>query len=247
MTADQIEQVRFALSRPRYSGWPGPPVVPGRWRDLDIEAALETLVSVSGWLAENLHIRDFALDWTIDRVRLRPLACYSDALLVEFGGHAGYGRPGLINLILHQQGMTLLDSGSGVIHALNDSLPPHLETPEQRLDYLLLFMNWVHGDNGRFQPVGSLTELKSRLQPDAAPQLPATTLSPFSEIIPPEGEEAEVAATLSGTVLYGSSVFRAVMTLYSDGRVQMLDDEVLIEDLPVREEAMAGPLLYSRP
>lgn len=246
MTPDQIDQLRFALSRPRNAGWPTPPVVPGRWRELEPESALETVVAVNDWLSENRNIRNFALDWSIDRVRTRPLACYPGALLVEFGGHAGYGRPGLINLVLHADGMALLDGGSSVIHALNDKLSPPLETSEQRLDYLSLFMNWVHGDNGRFQPIGTLSDLQARLEPDAKPELPAGTLRPFAEIPPPEGDDGNAIAHLSGTVLYATSLFRAVMTVYPDGLVQMQDDEVLIENLPVREEAITGPLLYSR-
>lgn len=246
MTPEQTEQIRFALSRPRYASWPSPPIVPGLWRDLEPDAALETLVSASDWLSEHRNIRNFALDWSIDRVRVRPLACYTDVLLVEFSGHAGYGRPGLINLVLHADGMALLDGGSSVIHGLNHRLKLQFETLEQKLDYLSLFMNWVHGDNGRFQPVGSLTELQSRLQPGADAPMPAGTLQAFAEVSPRDGHDGEPIAWLSGTVLYGTSLFRAVMTVYPDGLVQMLDDEVLVEDLPVREEVMAGPLLHTR-
>jgi hypothetical protein len=244
MTSAQIEQLRFALSQPRYANWPAAPIVPGNWRDLSGDVAVNTVIAVCEWLEDERDIRNLAADWSIDRVRVRPLSCYEDTVLVEMGGHAGFGRPGLINVIVHEDGMALLNGRSAIIHDLNEELSPLLNTPLQRLDYVQLFMNWVHGDEGRFQPVGRETELVSRLVPGSDVSAASSALVPFAEVDPPEDSPA--IACFTGTVLYGTSLFRSVMTLSSGGLMEMIDDEPLATDLPVREEYLAGPMIISR-
>lgn len=244
MTAAQIEQLRYSLSQPRYADWPAAPIVPGEWRDLSGDLALSTVISICEWLENERDIRNLAAHWSIDRIRVRPLTCYEDSHLVELGGHAGYGRPGLMNVVLHEDGMTLLNGMSIVIHDLNDELPPLLETAAQQLEYLQLFMNWVHGDEGRFQPVGSEAALRTRLLPEAQVSLKLPALSAF-EPAPPPGE-VDALAFFSGTVLYGASLFRSVMAVRKGGFVEMIDDEVLMTDLPVREESLVGPMITNR-
>jgi len=244
MTSAQIEQLRFALSQPRYASWPAPPIVPGNWRDLSGDVALDTVIAVCEWLEDERDIRNLAIDWSIDRVRVRPLSCYEDTVLVEMGGHAGFGRPGLINVVIHEDGMALLNGRSATIHDLNEDLSPLLTTPLQRLDYVQLFMNWVHGEDGRFQPVGQETELISRLLPGSDASALTTALMPFEESGPTEDSPA--IARFTGTVLYGASLFRSVMALSPGGLMEMIDDEPLATDMPVREESLAGPMIVSR-
>ena len=76
MTSAQIEQLRFALSQPRYASWPAPPIVPGNWRDLAGDVAVDTVTAVCEWLEDERDICNLAVDWSIDRVRVRPLSCY---------------------------------------------------------------------------------------------------------------------------------------------------------------------------
>ncbi|PKP83325.1 MAG: hypothetical protein CVT79_00500 [Alphaproteobacteria bacterium HGW-Alphaproteobacteria-18] len=244
MTPTQTEQLRFALSQPRYARWPAPPVVPGSWRDLSGDLAFNTVVAICQWLEGERHIQNLAIDWSIDRVRMRALSCYEDAMLIELAGHAGFGRPGLINVIVHEEGMALLNGSSAIFHRLNEALPPSLETPAQRLDYLNLFMNWVHAEHGRFQPIGTEADLRARLRLEAAETLQPVPLSCFEESPAPENTGA--LAHYTGTVLYGDTLFRTVMALSPGGLVEMLDEEVLIADLPVREESLAGPMIITQ-
>ena len=244
MISAQIEQLRFALSQPRYASWPAPPIVPGNWRDLSGDVAVDTVIAVCEWLEDERDIRNLAADWSVDRVRVRALSCYEDTVLVEMGGHAGFGRPGLINVLVHENGMALLNGRSAIIHDLNEELAPLLTTPLQRLDYVQLFMNWVHADEGRFQPVGREQELLSRLLPGADASALISLLVPFEEFDP--SPKNETIARFSGTVLYGASLFRSVMALSSGGLMEMIDDEPLATDLPVREEQLAGPMIISR-
>lgn len=244
MTPAQIEQLRFALSNPRYEGWTAPPIIPGSWRELTGEMALNTIIAICEWLEDERDVKNLAIEWTVDRVRVRNLTCYEDTVLVELAGHAGYGRPGLINVIVHEDGMALLDGTSAVIHDLNMELPPILDTHHQRLDYLHLFMNWVHASEGRFQPVSTQEDLLPRLLPEAGKAAEAISLSPFTETAPEE--ETEALAHYTGTVLYGGSLFQAVMAIYPRGLVEMIDDDVLLTDLPVREEGLIGPMIVSR-
>lgn len=244
MTPTQIEHLRFNLSQPRNSDWPAPPVVPGHWRDLSGDLALNTIIAICEWLEDERDISNLAADWSIDRARVRSLTCYEDTMLVELGGHAGYGRAGLLNVIVHDEGMALLNGSSAAIHELNAELAPLLGETDRRLEYLNLFMNWVRGTNGRFQPIDSIATLQQRLLPDAAVSLEAIPLSAFEEAPPAEG--ADVLAQYTGTVLYGEALFRSVMTVDRRGHVEMIEDEELMAGLPVREESLVGPMIISR-
>lgn len=244
MTPEQIEQLRFALSQPRYADWPAPPIVPGNWRDLDGDLAINTVIAICEWLEDERNIRNLSVDWSIDRARVRPLTCYEDTMLVELGGHAGFGRPGLMNIIVHEDGMALLDGTSTVIHDLNLEFPPLLDTADQRREYLHLFMNWVHADNGRFQPVATQADLQRRLFTGDDTSFENMTLSAFEETVPPEGSDA--LAHYTGTVLYGTSLFQGVMAVYRGGIVEMIDDVELMAGLPVREESLVGPMIINR-
>lgn len=244
MTPTQIEQLRFALSQPRYEGWTAPPIIPGNWRNLSDDLALNTVIAICEWLEDERDIKNLAVEWSVDRVRVRNLACYEDTVLVELAGHAGYGRPGLINVVVHEDGMVLLDGTSAVIHDLNAEISPLLETHHQRLDYLHLFMNWVHASEGRFQPVSTREELQARLLPEGLKAAEPAGLTAFIETEPEE--ETEALAHYTGTVLYGGSLFRAVMAVYPQGLVEMIDDDVLLTELPVREEGLIGPMIVCR-
>ena len=244
MTPANIDQLRRTLSRPQKSDWPNPPIVVGNWRDLSGDLALDTLVSINDWLEDEGGLEDFVEKWAIDRVRLRPLSCYEDSVLIELGGYSELGLPGLINIISHDDGLVLMDGSSAHIHELNLSLPPRLETLHQQTEYLSLFMNWVHGEEGRFQPVGNETDLSSRMLSGAMLDLANHELAPLA---PTEAENADNGLSyFSGTVLYGSSLFRAVMALSRHGMVEMVDDEEMVGGLPVRQEFLDGPLLYCR-
>ncbi|MFN7056704.1 hypothetical protein [Hyphomonas sp.] len=244
MAPDEVEEVRFALSRPRFNDWMMPPVTPGDWQELEGEEALATVLSVCRWISMNTGEPNLAQEWSIDRVRVRPLACYEDALLVEFAGYADHSRPGLINVILIDEEMVLLDGNSSAFHELNMTWRPKLQTPAGRLDYLLLFMNWVHGDEGRFHPIGSPEELAARLDPEAGFRIDPAMLAPMRELPPPE-DATDGTAQFSGTVLYGDALFVTNMHVYPNGMVEMMDDEPLMAPIPVRPEQLVGPLLVT--
>lgn len=242
MTEEQVEQLRFALSRPRYSAWTAPPLVPGEWRDLTGEEALTTVLSISGWLGTNTRNRNIAIDWSIDRARVCDLACYDTVLLVEMQGHAGYGRPGLINVMIDTDSIVLMDGASAGIHGLNTRNKLLLDTAPRRMAYLHLFMNWVHGSDGRFQPMVSQESFAARLLPDSEAGEAAELVQPITEEAPPE-DAAPGTTSHAVTVLYGTSLFRALLHLDPEGLVEMKDDEKMLHDLPIRKESMVGPLM----
>jgi hypothetical protein len=244
MTPEEVEEVRFALSRPRFMGWMAPPITPGDWHDLEGEEALATVLSVCRWVSMHSREPNLAREWSIDRVRVRPLPCYKDALLAEFAGYADHSRPGLINVILLDDGMVLLNGSSTAFHELNMTMRPQLQTAAGRLDYLLMFMNWVHGEDGRFQPVGTPEDLMARLDPEAGFTIPDGMLAPMEEEEAPE-DATDGTVRFAGTVLYGNSLFVTAMHVYPNGMVEMIDDEPLMTDIPVRPEQLIGPLLVT--
>lgn len=242
LTNRQLADIAYACHHPRLSRWSAPPLTPGKWRELNPELAATTLASASVALQREMIDREpFALRFMADRVRMTVLPCWAETALLEVQGFARKGRPGIMGLLVSAAGIWLLDGTSIPIHRAKAAMPLILDTPDQRMSYVQLFMNWVRGENGRFMPVGDAAALAARLTDPEAAQEWAPKLMPLVE-------GAIDASTLNsysftGVIMYADGLFSVKINLHQNGDVKMADDIPFATDLPVRWEKHFGPLL----
>ncbi len=244
MPTDDLQTLRHRLASPRGDDWCMPPLVPGQWTDITGDTALRVLTRLSAELAKTINLDDFALHYAVDRVRTSRPACYPDAMLVEMQGYGTRARAGLISVLVHEDGWLVLDGNSSAIHEINADMPPNLGSEDGRLAYMHFFMNWVHSSQGRFQPISTAEDLALRLRPGFAVPPALDVFAPRQA--PEDGNDAfEDIFNYEMTVLHKHSLFLVGMALHRDGSMEMLEDELMISDLPVRAETLEGLLLVA--
>ena len=134
---------------------------------------------------------------------------------------------------LAKQGrMFLLDGSSAPIHDANEADPVKI-TEENTLDYLKFFCYFVHGDEGPFLIVEDIDHPaldKNKLEP-ATKKIIEDAIRPAAF----EGKTAEGAYEASAMVLYGNALFSARFSMTESGMIEMIDDEPVAADLPVKK------------
>lgn len=239
LDAEQQEAIAFAAAHPR-GPWRLPPLVPGDWTDLAAQDAAAVLRLVGGATRLGDGQIPIVLHHYCDRVRTRTLACHGGLLLVEMQGYASGGDPGLISAIVLDDGVFLADGTSAPLHNLNHRLGAQLDTPEARHDYALLFLNWVRGDDGRFQPLETPRDIDHRL---AEPLWATDHLTAYAAPLAEAEPRPEYGWRLKGPVVYGAVVFSAEFELSPNGAMEMVDDQVLLTNIPLRAEVLDGSLV----
>ena len=271
MDSDQLAIFRYNFSSPRLEDWASAPLVRADWRDLSVDEALITLRSIEDWFGREEDLSGLIVDHAIERMRVADLICYPNSMLVECQGFTSDGQPGLFSVLIYEEGMIRLTGSSLAIHGHNTKHKPDLSTVEKQIAYLEFFMNWVHGEHGRFQPLRSETDIRTRCRPGASLEFNMSFYEPFPfEYVPQDEPDAcgdddddeaeddlpsasdvldegeEPNPTFKTLVLYGSALFEAAMMIHRTGMVEMKDDDVILEDLPVIPEKMEGYLLVQR-
>lgn len=160
------------------------------------------------------------------------LPFYTSIGLVKVDDTAWPGGTGPFWFLAKQGRMFLLDGSSAPIHDANEADPIKV-TEQNSLDYLRFFCYFVHGDEGPFLIVESLDHPaldKSKLD-DATTKVIEGAIRPATF----EGKTAEGAFEASAMVLYGNALFSARFSMTENGMIEMIDDEPVAADLPVRK------------
>lgn len=243
LSDDEKAQLLHATSRPR-APWTLPPLLPGDWTELEGADAAALLTLVSQSLRLGSARIPIAVALNADRVRFRDLACYPQGMLVELQGYGAGGLAGTAGFIVHPDLIRASGDGtSAAIFDVNDRYPPALDTAEGRRDYMLLFMNWVRAEEGRFQPLETGAEIRHRADTPETLAKAVSLARPITERRPlPEGGWA-----FDMRLVYGVGLFDARLTLSPRGEVEMVEDKPLADGLSLRGEVIDGPLMRLGP
>lgn len=241
ITGAEKAQIVHAAANPR-QGWCQPPLFAGDWTELDAQDAAAALLMLSNSLGLGSQRIPVAIAINADKARTCPLACYPDALAIEIQGYGAGGRPGVMAFIARSSFVTIGDGGSAGIHDLNDACPPVLDTPQARLAYMRLFLNWVRAGEGRFQAVESGDEADHRLADPKDRARMREAARPLREYMvdPDGGWRFETA------VLYGDGLYFADFLLTAQGMVEMVGEAPFpskaAPPLAIQPEIVDGPL-----
>jgi hypothetical protein len=186
-----------------------------------------------------------ALDETPDgfrqRMGLRQPIRRGRALTLPFWGE-GWGLYDLeadtpdattaLAFIAGPDGLVVVDGTSPPIHQLNHDLAmAPFADPETALAYLRVFCGVVWGDAGPFAIVDTDEEasrwLKEPLE-GGDPEIPAFLRTPLvkpAEFVGRQGEDWRFSAN----VVHQGSLFASVFVVSSDGRVEMVEDDVVFQ------------------
>lgn len=243
LTAVEAARLADAVRSPR-EPWSRSPGLPGDWTDLPPEAAAEVLRLIGAHHRVGSTRVPFPLAGFCDRVRTRPLRCHGGGMLIETQGRVSGGATGIAAFVLTENKVLAVDGTSVWIHDLNDAVGPHLHDEDARLDYIRLFMNCVRHEGERFQPMESFEDLADRATDiDALRDLCAGHV----RAIEPAGFDAEGRWLYLLVVCHRQGFFATGLALSPDGVVEMIDDTLLADEVPVRSERMDGLFVILKP
>lgn len=146
----------------------------------------------------------------------------------------------VIYYLVHEGSLFRLNGTSPPIHEVNQKASINL-TEDNVLDYLRFFCFFVRGKEGPFYVLESMDDpFVSSLtaMTPAVEQILSSAAQPLEKPALDEGGNF----TCKTTIFYSNAVFQADMKVQSTGMVEMLDDEPIAADLPVRVSAPIGYL-----
>lgn len=160
------------------------------------------------------------------------LPFYTTIGLVKVDDTVWPGNTGPFWFLAKQGRMFLLDGSSAPIHDANEADPIKV-TEDNALEYLRFFCYFVHGDEGPFLIVEDINH----------PAIDQASLDPamrkvIEEALRPaalEGKTPDGNIETSAMVLYGNALFAARFSMTENGMIEMIDDEPIAADLPVKK------------
>ncbi len=119
------------------------------------------------------------------------------------------------------------------IYKLNEDIPITLDE-DKVCDYVRFFFSHVRGKNGRFLVTESIDDIRWRDDPP-----PAARKSISQMLLPLEVEEQKEDGSyvLPATVMFKDSLFRCEITVSPGGLVNLDNEELLVEDMPILDDA----------
>ena len=127
----------------------------------------------------------------------------------------------------------------GNLYRLNGTSPPIHEvnnkgfvtvTEENVLDYLRFFCFFVRGEEGPFL-------ISEDANDPLLPEMDEATKNAFANVLRPasyEGKDEKGNFRCDAVVFYSNALFLANFSIQPTGMIEMLDDEPILADLPIR-------------
>lgn len=127
---------------------------------------------------------------------------------------------------------TILDWSNTSIYYLNKTVPILLNE-DTAPDYVRFFFGHVRGKNGRFLMIENVDDIRWREDP------PPAARKSISNMLLPIGVTqiaADGSFVLSMTVMFKDSLFKCDANLSLQGTIQLENEELLVEDMPVLDD-----------
>lgn len=194
------------------------------WTRLEGNAAMSFL--------KTLYPRDFALfEKELPSVDVFKLPFYKGAALIRVGYEQRdkIGSHRLLFFLGHDNKFIQMNGTSTIIHDMNKKNTPKI-TEDTVVTYLKFFCFFVHADMGGFIIIEEPEDLElyDYMTDDVKEQV-------IAEAAPVKIVQAHKSGgyIMEATLMYGKAFFRSRFHAKEDGRVEMLSDEQLIEDVKI--------------
>lgn len=136
-------------------------------------------------------------------------------------------------VLIKKDDVIILDFTNAPIYELNQAAPIYLNEDTVH-DYVRFFFNFVRGRHGRFLIVESLDDIAWREEPPpAARRSIGKLIMPLARI---SGDTDDGRFHLHAQMMFRDSLFSADITVSKDGLVQLSNEQLMIEDMPVLDD-----------
>jgi hypothetical protein len=166
------------------------------------------------------------------QVHWRMLPFYDSVALIKVRDPSWANQKLNVYYLTDQGNLFRLNGTSPPIHEVNAKAPVKI-TPENVLDYLRFFCFFVRGEEGPFYVAETMDDANMPTQMDE------TTRSVIEGTIRPASFESmndQGHYLCDAVVFYSNALFIANFAVQPTGMIEMLDDEPIAADLPVRVE-----------
>jgi hypothetical protein len=167
------------------------------------------------------------------QVGWRQLPFYDQVALIRVTDPNWTPKSLKVFFLTDQGNLYRLNGTSPPIHEVNAQAPIKI-TEENVLDYLHFFCFFVRGEEGPFLIAESLEH------PDMPKEMDDKTRAVIEGTLRPatyEGKNEQGFFLCDAVVFYSNALFLANFAIQPSGMIEMLDDEPIAADLPVRVDA----------
>ena len=175
----------------------------------------------------------YAVDVSSTEVHWRRLPFYENVVLIRLRDRS-WGKPKLNIYYLTDQGnLYRLNGTSPPIHEVNAKAPIKVNE-DNVLDYLRFFCFFVRGEEGPFLIAESMDDpyIPQNLDPKTKTVIEGTVRGATFE-----GKNDQGHFLCDAVVYYSNALFIANFAVQPSGMIEMLDDEPIAADLPVKVDA----------
>jgi hypothetical protein len=124
-----------------------------------------------------------------------------------------------------------------VIYHLNDIVPVEIDR-DTVVPYVNFFFHFVKGRHGRFMLIDNASEINWKDAPD---KKGVQALDRMIQPLHVEEISSDGTYTLPSYMIFKDSLFKADAKVEENGLVNLVDEELLVEDLPVYEDPNEPP------
>lgn len=216
--------------------WLVSPLIPGDWVDL-APADAEIALALCSEMLDSGEIQNFLRYAHTSRMRAAPLSFYPGWMLLECQMTLGSGATTLVNFIVGDDGVVLLDGRADGVHRINAHLALNLDRPDMARDYLIFFCSVVRSKASRFEILLSPEQLLFAVDADEALRAEAA-----AAIVPAgRGDVVKDGYWFDAVVRYSDDLYRSSFIVRSDGQVDMKEETMVLERLPLLPDIFEGP------
>ena len=215
--------------------WPARPLMEGNWQDLPPEEFAEVMQRIRHHRAAPTRFWIRRNEWSVpvepSRLRRLPLACYDNVALIEGELEIPGVQSGVLTFLSHDRGITLLNGQRGVeqIRQLNKWNRPQLTTPEQAVTYLKFVIGTMDPGDGNFRVLEEAQSLDWKTDEDRAAH--AHLEQAIRPVTMTKKEHDWIGEAI---IQYKADLYRAELSLSLNGQPNMLDDQSLGSNLPIK-------------
>lgn len=118
------------------------------------------------------------------------------------------------------------------IYMLNEKVPIRLDH-HSVIDYVRFFFTYIKGRHGRFLITETVDDIKWQEEPP-----PAARRAVGKMLVPLQvtGKTEEGGFLLEASMIFKDSLFKTKVNVKKNGRVELFDEELVIEDIPVVDD-----------
>ncbi|MEP5700149.1 MAG: tetratricopeptide repeat protein, partial [Sneathiella sp.] len=216
--------------------WKDVPPIRAAWQDADVTEArgFAKKLATAAKLENNPDIYD---GLSITALRQARLPFYEALKLIDVQFTDKDNNNRFVSSLISEYGAILLDGTSQRLHTLN----PHclsLDTIEKSEGYLRFFCEFVRGKDEPFHIVEAANDIP--FQDSKTNTLFPKNGTEISPIQLTDPGQREALFTANATVLYSNSLFNSEFLIPDNGIIEMLNDDVLADDLPILKRNYEG-------